>query len=988
MKQIMTRHGIQRYGLKMLKFRRFFGRELINTLQNNKEDINYDNTTSSVGAYVSKVQYQNVSNDTLRTITLMYQNLRSLKNKLHEIQAYICDKKLDILCVSEHWLDGSESAELKISGLVVGSIFCREESRGGGVTTLLDSTIEHNNITKISKFSIEKIIELCCAYIKSLNIYIFCVYRSPGESIEVFVTQLGRAIDSVGHRRKIIIVGDFNVLFGTKQSESVLVNDMLESYGFRALVSAGTRGGNCIDNLFINFDVLFTDIKIIDNGLSDHNLIELRFGIDSDTNNKTLMRKYRPITERGKQSFFTLVQEYNWSFISKNNINVSTKCKLFCDKIQEAFDASFPEKIYKNKQNQTLFPWFNDTLREMRERLCFLNDLFKQYPSQELLDNRNCFKKQYRRAIKVAKREYNDRLISNSTNKSKSIWKIVNNNRANKQKQNPSMTIDPDAFNDFFSSVADVLVGNGQCSTQDIPFRITHLPDEEFKFGDVGFNEVRDVILNLKNKDSRDKFGFSVRIIKMIRELILIPLTKIINLCFRECIFPCCLKEAVVVPVFKKGDKNDISNYRPISLLPVFSKIIEKCMASRMALFLEENLLLNDQQFGFRSGRSTVLAILDLVSFILDGFESREHVGAVFCDLSKAFDCVSHELLIKKLDYYKFSEGSVALLKSYMEDRIQRVVVDGVWSNPRPLKNGVPQGSVLGPLLFLIYINNLPHIRRDDHYVLFADDTAVSVRGKELKDLEGGADDAQARAADWFRKNNLVLNEAKTNRVIFSLRSVPEDCRFSRESVPFLGVQLDSEMRWNAHIEQLCKKLRSALFVLRNLSGTVSYCVLRTAYYALFHSVMSYAVLAWGHAPQWRRVFALQRRAVRVVGGLGYRDDCRETFKMLNILTLPNLYILENLLYVKANTEKYPTNAQHGSHDTRRAEHLSIPIHRLERSRDGPRYWGVKFYNKLPDGYKLLSDKVFKGRVRGWLLENPLYDSREFLSSDIHINLT
>ena len=557
------------------------------------------------------------------------------------------------------------------------------------------------------------------------------------------------------------------------------------------------------------------------------------------------------------------------------------------------------------------------------------------------------------------------------------MWNIINNNRKSHQTHSAGASVTPDQFNDFFINIAQELIDQEQLSNHDVPYQARIEESTTFNFREATFNEVRDIIKNLKNKESKDCFGLSVKVVKVIRELIVIPLTKLINLMFKKHIFPNCLKEAIVVPIFKKGDKDQACNYRPISLLPVFSKIVEKCMAQRMAEYFEVNSLFSEQQFGFRKQRNTVSGILDLVSYIRDGFENKKHTGTTFCDLSKAFDCVSHELLVKKLAYYNFSLESVNLIKSYLNDRRQRVVLNGVSSAKGTINLGVPQGSVLGPLLFLIYINNLPNNSIGERYVLFADDTTISVQRDDEWELVSEVMEAQSRANNWFQHNGLVLNKEKTNHMLFSLREVSEDS-LSRSPVRFLGVHLDSELRWDVHIDTVAGRLKSGIFVLRGLVGCVTEEVMRTAYFALCHSVMSYAVLAWGHAPQWRRVFSLQRRAVRVVGGLGYRDDCKQKFKELKILTFPSLYVYVNLIHIKTNLHLYPTNGQRHSVATRSREQLAVPLRRLERCRDGPSYLAVKFFNKLPERYRSLPVKGFRSGVRDYLLKNPLYDWKDF----------
>ena len=201
-------------------------------------------------------------------------------------------------------------------------------------------------------------------------------------------------------------------------------------------------------------------------------------------------------------------------------------------------------------------------------------------------------------------------------------------------------------------------------------------------------------------------------------------------------------------------------------------------------------------------------------------------------------------------------------------------------------------------------------------------------------------------------------------------------------SVRFLGVLLDSKLTWEAHIESVCKKLKSNIFALRGLAGVVTGDVLRTAYFALVHSLLTYAVLVWGHAADWGRVFALQRRAVRIVAGLGYRDDCVNSFVELGILTFPNLYILENVLYVKNNLDRYPTNSSFHNYDTRHGADLATPWMRVGRCRNGPNILAVHFFNRLPGNVRDLELKTFKRVVKGFLLHKPFYSTQEYLTSD------
>lgn len=230
----------------------------------------------------------------------------------------------------------------------------------------------------------------------------------------------------------------------------------------------------------------------------------------------------------------------------------------------------------------------------------------------------------------------------------------------------------PDNFNTFFSTIAENLsAGNPVVGDYRTYLHSTNSGvhfEGDFCFVEVSFNQVRNIIDSLKNKKSRDVFGFTTKILKALKNVVLIPLTKLINICIGANVYPRSLKRAMVIPVFKCGDPNHLGN-RPISLLPIISKVFEKCMAFQLLSFFEENHLLSCSQFGFRQGRGTDMAILDLTSRIAETFHNREYRAVLLCDLSRALDCVDHAILLKKLKSYNFDNNSIRLLGSYLADR-------------------------------------------------------------------------------------------------------------------------------------------------------------------------------------------------------------------------------------------------------------------------------------------------------------------------------
>lgn len=895
-------------------------------------------------------------------------------------ESFIHDKNYDVICLCEHFLTEDEVTVTGFPGYMVASHFCRS-TRRGGVLILTKFSIDFR-IVDLTSLAVEEHAEVAGVYLVQHDIYILCVYRIPGGDPDVFLDCIERVIYKVGINNNIVLTGDFNIHFNTNNNLTLRVSDTLSSFNMKQMITSATRMGNCIDNIFINFDkTTKTSAYTVDCCISDHMglVMELFMTNKSRNINKRLCR---PITEKGKFDFHDVLTGVDWQFVSDLSVSAEMAFYRFCHVIQEACLSSFPVKlvIFNTKDKH----WFNSSLKTMRETLKFLCLWYRQNPNQDSLRIRNDYKQLYKQAVNQTKRDYHDRLIQSSSNKAKAAWGVVNDIRGRKvSRDRHPIDISAASFNDYFANVAYNIVNDCQLNTDDVYFHVGNVQDCEFAFDEVSYCEVREVILNLKNGDARDIYGLTTTLVKCVREILVYPLTKLINRCIRENIFPKSLKRAIVIPVFKKGDRNEIANYRPISLLPIFSKVFEKCIASRIMNYLESNDLLIDCQYGFRKGMSTASAILNLTNYINEAFEAGDYVSTVFCDLSKAFDCVSHGLLISKLTKYKFSSNAISLIKSYLTDRSQQVVCDQERSHETHVGIGIPQGSVLGPLLFLIFINNLPMYSTSEHFVIFADDTTVSVRSNDFNDLIGRMCEAHSRAKTWFNNNSLKLNDTKTNHVVFSLRPIGHCHLPLKESVQFLGVKLDSGLIWDDHIDQLARKLNSNFFLIRNLSLIVSQDVLLNVYYALCHSLFTYAVVAWGHAPQAARIFGLQRKIVRVIAGLRFRDDCRHVFADLKILTFPCVYILHTLVYVHQNIHYYRLNGDFHQYNTRSKNLLSLPFCRLGRCQDGPRFLGTKLYNKIPDTLKGFSVLQFKSKVRNLLIQGCFYSVDEFLRSNL-----
>ena len=422
--------------------------------------------------------------------------------------------------------------------------------------------------------------------------------------------------------------------------------------------------------------------------------------------------------------------------------------------------------------------------------------------------------------------------------------------------------------------------------------------------------EVKSIIQKLNSGKASGPNSIPTDILQLLIHDISKPLTQIFNLSFKTGVHPDLLKTARVIPVFKKGSRLLVSNYRPISLLSNLNKILEKLMFKRVYDYLEKINAIYRLQFGFRSKHSTTHALIDITETIRKALDSEKFACGIFVDLQKAFDTVNHEILIQKLAHYGIRGVANDWFMSYLTNRVQYVSIYGFESLHKILKHGVPQGSVLGPLLFLLYINDLHRSIKFCKVYHFADDTNLLRVSNSPKQLQKHLNIDLKPLYKWLLANKISLNCSKTEMIMFKKARSKIDFRFKiklnghrlypSDSIKYLGILLDSTLNWNQHCEALSIKLKRANGMLMKIRHYVQKKELKSIYFALFSSHLNYGCQIWAQCNNvyTRRIFKLQNRAQRILEFADFRDEANPLYKNNKILKLSDQVTTQNCIFV------------------------------------------------------------------------------------------
>ena len=465
-----------------------------------------------------------------------------------------------------------------------------------------------------------------------------------------------------------------------------------------------------------------------------------------------------------------------------------------------------------------------------------------------------------------------------------------------------------EGFNAYFSSIAEKLLPKHTAGTKHFSEYLSNRVNQNFIFESADPVEVINIIDSLDNNKGTGPYSIPSNMLKALKVNLSHPLTTIINMSFATGIYPDQLKIAKVIPIFKKGDKLLVSNYRPISLLSNINKIFEKLVYSRLYSFLEMHNCIYELQFGFRAKHSTQHALASLTEMVKQALDEGNFACGIFVDFAKAFDTVDHSILLKKLEHYGVRGLANNWFKSYLTNRKQYVSINGVDSTLRDMKYGVPQGSVLGPLLFLIYINDLNFAVKYSITHHFADDTNFLYVSKSLKKIQKYMNLDLRSVCNWLKANKISLNASKTEMLVFRdpRRKIDFDLKIKIDGkkitpskfVKYLGIYLDNFLSWQKQEQDMRSRLSRAAGMLCKIRHYVDFDTLKMVYYGIFASILNYGSLIWGqHSRIVNRLQTIQDRAIRYMTFKPKRTTPLPLFKKSEILNLQDYIVLQNCLF-------------------------------------------------------------------------------------------
>ena len=947
---------------------------LFTEIENNQQEQIYNNIKA----------FNNERNHNSNLI--LHLNIRSLNANFESLLILIKSLKIEpyIIVCTEVW-KLTQYQYYKIKDYNIYYNF-GDINQNDGVVVYIREDVTHT--TETTTFGKLKIINSCIKLSNKKTLEISSMYRSHDFGCAEFIRNLNEYLEKKRKVTNHLIIGDFNINIKENNIISLTFLNKLYEKGFYPGFTNTTRptnltadSGTCIDNIFIKTEFLSTKALTLKAPITDHYPIFLEIKTEKISRNKC----EENVTKYNYNSLYNNAMLLDWSKYKKTK-NPNEIVNGMIKDIQNCLENS--KCTIKNRKSvkKPRKDWITKAIIKSCQTKEILYNKLKRHPENNDLKNQyKNYIKTLDKVIKEAKNNFNKKTIEQNKSDPRKLWTCINEKIGRtRKKDNNTITkiqIDNDTIIDNDTEIANKMneyyckLGEKLSNNITVP---THtkldLPKSNPKTIFIKPTNEKEII-NIINQLKLKKGGvdnINAMTLKTLATTISDTLAYVFNLCIELSIWPEALKVAEVVPIYKSGKKNDMGNYRPISLISNIAKIFEKIIHKRVIDFMDESKIISKKQFGFMKNIGTTDALQHICTIIYDKLDKSIPIAVTFLDLAKAFDTVNHEILLDKLYAYGIRGKCYKLLKSYLSTIKQKTIIGKDYSKFNTINTGVPQGTILGPLLFILYVNDLLNNMPENSIMSYADDTAVIATGKTWTEVEDKMNLYLDYVSTWLRLNKLTLNIQKTIFITFGnyCDSVPGTINIKINNqlinrvneAKYLGIYFDSNMKWNKHIEYLINKTKYLIFIFTKLSKFMDKSTLNMIYYALFNSVISYGITAWGGAYQnnIQLLQSVQTRILKIIN--------KNNFQEIIPLNLQQLFAYDCLRFYYSNLKEQFNNS------TRQTRYKSIipPKHHKTVSNKNSYLRAIFIFNSMPNNLKVLDieKKSTNKKIKDWIRKN------------------